>query len=82
MAFNGLPAVFDDKVQNTELYVQKRIYQSLKFLTLLPVEQNETGLFTNYLNGEVEVSDPMYTNNGNASFLINSGWGTQTNINF
>ena len=64
MAFNGLPAVFEDKVQNTELYVQKRIYQSLKFLNLLPVEQNETGLFTNYLNGEVEVSDPMYTNNG------------------
>ena len=44
--------------------MQKRIYQSLKFLDLLPVEQNETGLFTNYLNGEVEVSDPMYTNNG------------------
>lgn len=64
MAFNGLPAVFDDKVQNTELYVQKRIYQSLKFLNLLPVEQNETGLFTNYLNGDVEVSEPMYTNNG------------------
>lgn len=62
--FNGLPAVFDDKVQNTELYVQKRVYQTLKFLTLLPVEQNETGLFTNYLNGEVEVSDPLYTNNG------------------
>ena len=64
MAFNGLPSVFDDKVQNTELYVQKRIYQSLKFLNLLPVEQNETGLFTNYLNGEVELSNPMYTNNG------------------
>ena len=64
MAFNGLPAVFDDKVQNAELYVQKRIYQSLKFLTLLPVVQNETGLFTNYLNGEVDVSEPMYTNNG------------------
>lgn len=64
MAFNGLPAVFDDKVQNTELYVQKRIYSSLKFLTLLPVEQNETGLFTNYINGEVDVSEPMYTNNG------------------
>ena len=62
--FNGLPAVFDDKVQNTELYVQRRIYQTLKFLTLLPVEQNDTGLFTNYLNGDVEVSDPMYTNNG------------------
>lgn len=62
--FNGLPAVFPDKVQNTELYVQKRIYESLKFLTLLPVEQNETGLFTNYLQGDVDVSEPMYTNNG------------------
>ena len=61
--FNGLPAVFDDKVQNTELYVQKRIYSTLKFLTMIPVEQNPTGLFTNYLNGEVEVGDPQYTNN-------------------
>jgi len=64
MAFNGLPAVFEDKIQNAELYVQKRIYASLKFLNLLPVEQNPTGLFTNYLNGDVEVSEPMYTNNG------------------
>lgn len=62
--FNGLPQVFDDKVQNTELYVQKRIYNALKFLTLLPVEQNETGLFTNYINGKVDVGDPLYTNNG------------------
>ena len=62
--FNGLPAVFDDKVQNTELYVQKRIYSTLRFLTLLPIEQNPTGLFTNYLNGEVKVGDPLYTNNG------------------
>jgi len=62
--FNGLPAVFDDKVQNTELYVQKRIYQTLKFLTLLPVEQNPTGLFTNYINGEIEIGAPLYTNNG------------------
>ena len=64
MAFNGLPAVFDDKVQNTELYVQKRIYASLKFLTMFPVVQNETGLFTNYINGDVKVGDPQYTNNG------------------
>ena len=64
MAFNGLPSVFADKVQNDQLYVQKRIYHALKFLTLLPVEQNETGLFTNYLNGDVAVSDPLYTNNG------------------
>lgn len=63
MVFNGLPSVFDDKVQNTELYVQKRIYSTLKFLTMLPVEQNETGLFTNYMNGTVDVGDPQYTNN-------------------
>lgn len=64
MAFNGLPAVFEDKVQNDQLYVQKRIYSALKFLNLLPVEQNDTGLFTNYLNGDIQVGDPMYTNNG------------------
>ena len=64
MAFNGLPAVFEDKVQNDQLYVQKRIYQALKFLNLLPVEQNQTGLFTNYLNGDIQVGDPVYSNNG------------------
>ena len=64
MAFNGLPSVFADKVQNDQLYVQKRIYQALKFLTLLPVEQNETGLFTNYLNGDIQTGEPQYTNNG------------------
>ena len=64
MAFNGLPSVFSDKVQNDQLYVQKRIYQALKFLTLLPVEQNDTGLFTNYLNGDIQTGEPQYTNNG------------------
>ena len=64
MAFNGLPSVFPDKVQNDQLYVQKRIYHALKFLTLLPVEQNDTGLFTNYLNGDIQTGEPQYTNNG------------------
>jgi len=64
MVFNGLPEVFDDKVQNAELYIQKRIYETLKFLSLLPINQNETGLFSNYLNGEIELGDPLYTNNG------------------
>ena len=64
MVFNGLPDVFDDKVQNTELYVQKRIYETLKFLSLLPINQNETGLFSNYIGGEVDLGEPLYTNNG------------------
>ena len=75
MAFNGLPAVFPDKVQNEELYVQKRIYQGLKLLTMLPVNQNETGLFTNYIEGEVDVGEPQYTNNGIAFNEIQFGQG-------
>ena len=73
--FNGLPAVFDDKVQNAELYVQKRIYSALKFLTMLPMEQNETGLFNNYIHGDIELGDPQYTNNGITFNEIKFGQG-------
>ena len=64
MVFNGLPEVFDDKVQDAEIYMQKRIYNSLQFLTILPMNQNKTGLFSNYMHGDVEVGKPRYTNNG------------------
>lgn len=64
MVFNGLPEVFPDKVQDAEIYMQKRIYDSLKFLTILPMNQNKTGLFSNYIHGEINVGKPMYTNNG------------------
>ena len=74
--FNGLPQIFDDKVQNTEIYVQKRIYDSLKFLNLLPIEQNDTGLFTNYINGKVNIGKPLYTNNGINFNQIEFGKGT------
>lgn len=63
MAFNGLPRIFEDKVQNTEVYVQQRIYEQLTLLNFLPVNQNPTGLFTNYINGDVELGDPEYSNN-------------------
>lgn len=76
MAFNGLPELQSDKVQNSEIYVQKRIYESLKFLNLLPIVQNETGLFTNYIQGEVEAGDPEYTNNGITFNEINFGQGS------
>jgi len=75
MVFNGLPEVFDDRVQNAELYMQKRIYESLKFLSILPMEQNETGLFSNYIHGDVEVGKPMYTNNGITFNEIKFGQG-------
>lgn len=43
-----------------------------KQISDVPLKRNVTTILTG----------SMYTNNGNASFLINSGWGTQTNINF
>ena len=75
MAFNGLPALFDDKVQNTELFVQKRIYETLPLLSFLPVNQNPTGLFTNYINGNVELGDPEYSNNNITFNEIKFGQG-------
>ena len=44
-------------------------------VTIEVLNSENTAIFT-ILTGS------MYTNNGNASFLINSEWGTQTNINF
>ncbi len=64
MVFNGLPAVFEDRVQDAEIFMQKRIYDSLQFLSILPMNQNETGLFSNFITGDVNVGKPMYTNNG------------------
>lgn len=73
--FNGLPEIFENKVQNAEIYMQKRIYDSLQILNLLPIEQNETGLFSNYISGDVEVGKPLYTNNGIAFNEIKFGQG-------
>ena len=43
-----------------------------KQISDVPLKRNVTTILTG----------SMYTNDGNASFLINSEWGTQTNINF
>lgn len=77
--FNGIPAIQADKVQNMELYVQKKIYESLKFLSILPTAQNPSGLFTSYIQGDVEVADPEYVANGITYNEIKFGEGsTQT----
>lgn len=73
--FNGLPEIFENKVQNAEIYMQKRIYDSLQILNLIPINQNETGLFSNYVSGDVEVGKPLYTNNGIAFNEIKFGQG-------
>lgn len=76
MVFNGLPAIFDDKVHNEELYIQKKIYGALELLNILPINQNPTGLFTNYINGDVELGDPIYSNNNITFNQIKFGQGT------
>ena len=74
--FNGIPAIQADKVQNMELYVQKKIYESLKFLSILPTVQNPSGLFTSYMQGDVEVADPEYVANGITYNEIKFGEGS------
>lgn len=59
-----MPTVFEDKVQNFEVYIQRRFFDQLKLLNLAPINQNPVGLFTNYLAGEIETAEPNYTNNG------------------
>ena len=47
-----IPYLFEETKQNLEIYAQKKIYASLKLLNKLPMVQNPSGLFTNYVNAE------------------------------
>ena len=44
-----IPQLFDERIHNMEIYVQKQIYNNLKLLSKLPMEQNPTGEFSNYV---------------------------------
>ena len=47
-----IPRLFEERVHNLEFYAQKRIYQSLKLLNRLPMNQNDAGEFTNYIGAK------------------------------
>ena len=61
-----IPRLFEERVHNLEFYAQKRIYQSLKLLNRLPMNQNVAGEFTNYIGAKPEdvVGDVISTGDG------------------
>lgn len=78
--FNGLPELFDEKIQNAEVYVQGKLFTQLQILNLLPIVQNEAGMFANYLDGAIEVEgDAAYSNNGIDFNEIKFGHGSVVN---
>jgi len=61
-----IPKLFDERVHNLEFYAQKRIYQNLKLLNRLPMVQNVSGEFTNYIGAKPEdvIGDVISTGDG------------------
>lgn len=61
-----IPTLFEERTQNLEVYAQKKIYASLKLLNKLPMVQNPSGLFTNYVNAEPAdvIGDVITTGDG------------------
>lgn len=47
-----IPYLFDERKQNLEVYAQKKIYSTLKLLNKLPLVQNPSGNFTNYVSDD------------------------------
>lgn len=47
-----IPQLFEERTHNLELYAQKKIYASLKMLNKLPLVQNISGEFTNYVSSD------------------------------
>ena len=47
-----IPYLFDERKQNLEVYAQKKIYSTLKLLNILPLVQNPSGNFTNYVSDD------------------------------
>jgi len=61
-----IPRLFEERAHNLEFYAQKRIYQSLKLLNRLPMNQNVAGEFTNYIGAKPEdvIGDVISTGDG------------------
>lgn len=61
-----IPKVSENRVHNLEFYAQKRIYQSIKLLNKLPMVQNVSGEFTNYIGSKPEdiIGDVISTGDG------------------
>ena len=49
-----IPKLFENRTHNLEFYAQKRVYGTLKLLNKLPVVQNVSGEFTNYVSTDAK----------------------------
>ena len=61
-----IPRLSSERVHNLEFYAQKRVYSQLKLLNKLPIVQNISGEFTNYLSTSADdvVGDVISTGDG------------------
>ena len=61
-----IPQLFDERIHNLEIYAQKKIYSDLAILNKLPLVQNVTGEFTNYVSSDPEdiTGDVISTGDG------------------
>ena len=61
-----IPKLFEDRTHNLEFYAQKRVYSQLKLLNKLPIVQNISGEFTNYVSTDADdvVGDVVSTGDG------------------
>ena len=61
-----IPHLFDERAHNLEFYAQKRVYSQLKLLNKLPIVQNVSGEFTNYVSTDADdvIGDVISTGDG------------------
>ena len=60
-----IPKLFESRTHNMEFYAQKRVYNQLKLLNKLPIVQNISGEFTNYVSSDADViGDVVSTGDG------------------
>ena len=76
-----LPNIYEERAHNLEVYAQKRLFQNLTILNELPINQNESGEFTNYLasaNPDEITGNPITTTEGVDFTEIDFGLPSET----
>ena len=61
-----IPKLFEERTHNLEFYAQKKVYNTLKLLNKLPLVQNTSGEFTNYVSSTADdvIGDVVSTGDG------------------
>ena len=61
-----IPKLFDERTHNLEIYAQKKVYNTIKLLNKLPIVQNVSGEFTNYVSSSADdvIGDVVSTGDG------------------